>query len=336
MNGINEISRAKTTSYPKNFISVGDLDNAQIYKLFERCDELICTPRADLGQMARKTVALLFFQPSTRTRLGFASACADLGATAIGFESLLSSRASDATAETVADTVRAVSELCDMLVIRHFASGMANVASSVARVPVINAGDGTNEHPCQALSDIRMMDRRLGGILGKTIGIIGDPGARVLRSVILGLVALGVGKLLFLIPPTLPIRDEGITAVNVTLPADISLFISKARIQFDFVADIESLLRSCDAIEMMPVNISPLEAEPQGLKFKYQATPERFRLTRRKIIESASHCLIFHPGPRSDELDADTDDLENSMFRTQVREGHYFRMAIMDNLWKSE
>jgi len=194
----------------------------------------------------------------------------------------------------------------------------------------VNGGDGSNEHPTQALSDALLMQSRLGDLHGTVIGIVGDPGTRVLRSLTLLLVKLEVKKILFLVPPGASIfSEERHSVIHNTLPSDLRAVLSTSGVAFDFGSDVLDLLVEADAIEMLPVRIPSLEVDPKSLKANRVATPERFRMTRSKIELTGSKALVLHPGPRGDELHPAVDSLPNGLYFEQVRESIFMRMAVL-------
>lgn len=310
-------------------LGVGDLTADDVSAIFEVADTLRKAPADRCEQLLVGTVvATVFFQPSTRTRIGFELSAARLGAKTIGFGDVAATRSTISTGETFEDTIRVLDEFADILVIRHFVCGASDRAAALCSASVINAGDGTNEHPSQALADAWLMARNLGGLSGTTIGLVGDPESRVLRSLTVLLAKLGVGKLAFLIPPK---RDAGLDGpTEATLPADLRTTLDLAGVEYDFAADICELLVEADAIEMMPYRIPPLDAEPHTLsKPPAAVTPEPFRLTARKLQSTNSKTLVLHPGPRCDELAPDTDEMANSLYFRQVREATFMRMAVL-------
>jgi aspartate carbamoyltransferase catalytic subunit len=272
----------------------------------------------------------MFFQPSTRTRLGFESAALRLGARVTGFADPTTTRSVDYIAESFEDSVRVVSELTDVIVIRHHIAGAGRRAAAVARVPIVNGGDGSNEHPTQALADAWLMHRRLGGLDGAVVGLVGDPGTRVFRSLVLVLVRLGVSKVLFLVPPNLPLDGRPHDALlHTTLPGDVRAMLDRAGVGCEFRNDVTDLLIEADAIEMMPVEVPALEADPASLRKRPYTTPERFRITAAKMVSTASKALILHPGPRRDELHPDVDELPNGLYFEQISESLFMRMAVL-------
>lgn len=323
-----------TTRFPSNLVSVRDLTSDHVHALFQTAEDLRGMSHRERRHILDGTIlGIMFFQPSTRTRLGFEAAAMRLGGQVLGFADPATTRAVEFTAETLEDTAKVVGNLCDIAVMRHFVPGSARRAAAVCSVPLINGGDGSNEHPTQALSDVWLMSRRLGGLHGAVIGIVGDPGTRVFRSLLLLLAGMGVGKILFLVPPVLPFGLVGGTDfVHTSLPEDLHKALNRHGVGMEFRSTIDELLEECDAIEMMPVDIPSLEADPKSLQKHGHATPERFRMTAEKIDRTGSKALILHPGPRSDELHSDTDGLDNSLYFEQASESVYLRMAVMTSL----
>jgi aspartate carbamoyltransferase catalytic subunit len=320
--------------FPSDLVSVRDLTSDHVRALFQTAEELRGMPHRERRHILDGTVlGVMFFQPSTRTRLGFEAAAMRLGGQVLGFADAATTRAVEFTAETLEDTAKVVGNLCDIAVMRHFMPGSARRAAAACSVPLINGGDGSNEHPTQALSDVWLMSRRLGGLQGAIIGIVGDPGTRVFRSLLLLLAGMGVGRILFLVPPVLPFGLAGGTNfVHTSLPKDLHKALSHHGVGLEFRSTIDELLEECDAIEMMPVDIPSLEADPKSLQKDGHATPERFRMTAEKIDRTGSKALVLHPGPRSDELHPDTDGLDNSLYFEQASESVYLRMAVMASL----
>jgi aspartate carbamoyltransferase catalytic subunit len=294
-------------------------------------------PRQEAAMILKGMIlAVLFFQPSTRTRLGFEAAALRLGGKVTGFADPGSTRSVDYIAETLDDTVRVVSEFSDAIVLRHYVSGAGRRASQAAHCPVINGGDGANEHPTQALSDAWLMHRRCGGLSGLVVGLVGDPGTRVLRSLVYLLARLQVRRLLFLVPPSVPFQaDPAQKYVHTTLPADLVMALKAAGTAYEFRSDVTELLEEADAIEMMPIDVPALEADPRSLAPHGYVTPERYRVTASKIRAIASKALILHPGPRKDELHTDVDSLPSGLYFDQVADAIYLRMAVLEILCKT-
>lgn len=320
--------------FPDHLVSVRDLSHEQIRQLFDTATVLRAMSRREARTLlAGSIVATLFFQPSTRTRLGFEASALRLGASVIGFADPSTTRSVDYIAEPLEDTVQVVGGLADVIVMRHYVAGAARRAAHLAGVPVVNGGDGSNEHPTQALADTWLMSRRLGDLRGAVVGLVGDPGTRVLRSLVLALARLEVRQLLLVVPPHLPISAlEHSGVVHTTLPPDLRALLEDSKVAYEFRSDVCELLQEADAIEMMPVSIPSLDADPKSLSKQQQATPERYRITAAKIKYTGSRALVMHPGPRSEELHRDVDALPNGLYFEQVRESVFLRMAALAQL----
>jgi aspartate carbamoyltransferase catalytic subunit len=269
---------------------------------------------------AGKTVALLFFQPSTRTRMGFAAATVAIGAHSIGMEDMSASRSNERSGESLEDCAAVVSRLCDAIVVRHHEVGAADRMAAKSQKPVINAGDGWNEHPTQALVDVFAMRRGLGRITGKSIAFGGDPRGRTVRSLLQLLRFERPREIVFCPPP------------HYDVPADSLNMISGHQIRYRFVRDIEAALTECDAVMMAPYDMSDIGEPAASGYISPSTTPDSHVITPEKIERSRSRALIYHPLPRHDEIDPACDGLPNAMYFEQVRLSKYMRMAVLNRL----
>ena len=269
---------------------------------------------------AGKTIALLFFQPSTRTRMGFEAATVALGAHSIGIEDMSASRSNSRTGETLEDCAAVVSRLCDALVVRHHDVGAAARMAAKSQTPVINAGDGWNEHPTQALIDIFALRRGLGTIAGKSIAFGGDPRGRTVRSLSQQL-RLEAPKEVVFCPPA-----------HVAVPADVLSSLGEHQIRIRTIPDIVFALGECDAIMMAPYDMSDIGEPAASGYVSPKSTPASHVVTAAKIHSLRSPTLIYHPLPRLDEIDPDCDDLPNAMYFEQVRLSKFMRMAILHRM----
>jgi aspartate carbamoyltransferase catalytic subunit len=276
-----------------------------------------------MGQMKTggslgKTIALLFFQPSTRTRMGFEAATVALGASAIGVEDMSASRSNSRSGETLEDCGAVVSRFSDAIIVRHHESGAAERIASKSLKPVINAGDGWNEHPTQALVDIFALRRGLGTIRDKSIALGGDPRGRTVRSLAYLLRHEEPREIVFC-PPS-----------YYDIPADVLNILIEPRIRCRVVSDISHALAECDAIMMAPYDMSDIgEAAASGY-ISPKMSPDTHIITPEKIVRIGSKTLLYHPLPRHDEIHELCDDLPNAMYFEQVRLSKFMRMAVLD------
>jgi aspartate carbamoyltransferase catalytic subunit len=270
--------------------------------------------------LAGRTVALLFFQSSTRTRLGFEAATVALGAHAIGMEDMSASRTNARIGETLEDCAAVVSRLCDAIVVRHHETGAAARMAAKAVTPVINAGDGWNEHPTQALIDIYAMRRGLGTLRGKSIAFGGDPRGRVVRSLI-QLLRFEAPREIVFCPPA-----------RYDVPADLLSALSESQIPYRIIRAIQHALADCDAITMAPYDMSAIGEPPASGYVSPHDTPENYVITPEKIERTRSKALLYHPLPRFEEIDPACDLLPNAMYFEQVRLSKFMRMAVLHRL----
>jgi aspartate carbamoyltransferase catalytic subunit len=272
------------------------------------------------GGAGGKSVALLFFQPSTRTRLGFETATVAIGAHPIGMEDMTASRSNARTGESLEDCAAVVSRLCDALVVRHHESGAAARMAARSQAPVINAGDGWNEHPTQALVDVFALRRGLGTIAGKSIAFGGDPRGRTVRSLAQLLRFEAPKEIVFCPPP------------HHEVPADIVAALAEHQVRVRMIYDIRQALADCDAIMMAPYDMSDIGEPAASGYVSPKATPDSHTITAEKIEQTGSRTLIYHPLPRLDEINPDCDALPNAMYFEQVRLSKFMRMAVLHRI----
>ncbi len=302
----------------RHLLSARDLDIEDVDAFCQVADEF------EAGfvptHLSGRTVALLFFQSSTRTRLGFETAAVALGAHAIGMEDMSASRTNARVGESLEDCAAVVSRLCDAIVVRHHEPGVAARMAAKSVAPVINAGDGWNEHPTQALIDIYAMRRGLGTLRGKSIAFGGDPRGRVVRSLIQLLRFEAPREIVFCPPP------------RYGIPPDILTALIENQISFRIITDIRQALTDCDAITMAPYDMSEIgEPAASGFVSPHQ-TPESYVITLDKIEQTGSRALLYHPLPRFEEIDPSCDLSPNAMYFEQVRLSKFMRMAVLDRL----
>src|SRR5256885_2098531 len=218
-----------------------------------------------------KTVALLFFQPSTRTRMGFEAASVALGAHSIGMDDMSGSRSNVRSRETLEDCAAVVSRFCDAIVVRHHEKGAADRMAAKSQKPVINAGDGWNEHPTQALVDIFALRRGLGTVAGKSIAFGGDPRGRTVRSLVQLLRFEAPKEIVFCPPP------------HYDVPADSLNAITENQIRYRLIEDIEHALTDCDAIMMAPYDMSDIGEPAASGYVSPNTTPDSHVITPEKI-----------------------------------------------------
>jgi aspartate carbamoyltransferase catalytic subunit len=304
----------------KHLLSATTLDIDEVDELCHAADEFEAG-HVSTQRLAGKTVALLFFQSSTRTRVGFEAATVALGAHAIGMENMSSSSRSNArVGESLEDCAAVISRLSDAIVVRHHEEGAAARMAATSVAPVINAGDGWNEHPTQALIDIYAMRRGLGTLRGKSIAYGGDPRGRVVRSLMHLLRFEAPREIVFCPPP------------HYQVPADVLSTIAENQISCRVITKIDHALLDCDAIMMAPYDMSDCGEPASSNYVSIHDTREGYVITAEKIERTRSKALLYHPLPRFDEIDPSCDILPNAMYFEQVRLSKFMRMAVLDRM----
>jgi aspartate carbamoyltransferase catalytic subunit len=303
----------------KHLLSATELDIDDVDE-FCRVAEAFEAGAVPSQQWAGKTVALLFFQPSTRTRLGFEAATVSLGAHSIGMADMSASRTNARTRESLEDCAAVVSRFSDAIVVRHHESGAAARMAVTSVKPVINAGDGWNEHPTQALIDIYALRRGLGSLRGRSVAFGGDPRGRVVRSLVQLLRFEAPKEIVFCPTP------------HYEVPADLLTAITEYQIAYRIIADIQHALTDCDAIMMAPYDMSEIGEPGSSNYVSPHDTPDTHVITPEKIERTRSRTLLYHPLPRFEEIHPSCDALPNARYFEQVRLSKFMRMAVLDRM----
>lgn len=294
----------------KHLLGIKDITREDIELIFETADnfkEVINRPIKKVPSLRDVTIANVFFENSTRTRLSFELAQKRLSADVVNFSA---SNSSVKKGETLLDTVNNILAMkVDMIVMRHASVGAPHYLSKHINANIVNAGDGTHEHPTQALLDAFSIREKLGSVSGKKIAIIGDIlHSRVALSNIFALQKLGA-KIMVCGPPTL-------------LPK----FIGQLGVEVEY--DVRKALLWCDV-----ANVLRIQLERQQIKYfpSLREYSLYYGITK-KILESLKkQIVIMHPGPinRGVELSSDAADSQHSIILDQVENGVAVRMAVL-------
>ncbi len=263
-----------------------------------------------IRNMEGQVVASLFFEPSTRTRLSFETAINRLGARVVTVASAASS--SVAKGETLADTIRTIDGYVDVIVMRHPMKGAAQLAADNASHPVINGGDGTGQHPTQALLDLYTIRKEKGVLGGHTITFLGDlKNGRTVHS--LGyFMALCKNKMIFVSPKSLK------------MPAEITADLKSRGAEIEETEDVEKALSVSDIVYVTRVQRERFE-NPED----YEKVKGVYVINRAMINKAKKGITILHPLPRIDEIATDVDDYEGAAYFRQAHNGLYVRMALL-------
>src|SRR5687768_10262693 len=294
----------------KHLLGIKDITRDDIELIFETADnfkEIINRPIKKVPSLRDVTIANIFFENSTRTRLSFELAERRLSADVVNFSS---STSSVKKGETLLDTVNNILAMkVDMVVMRHASAGAAHFLAKHIKANIVNAGDGTHEHPTQALLDAYSIREKLGGISGKKVAIIGDIlHSRVALSNIFALQKLGA-KVMVCGPPTL-------------LPK----FIAQLGVQVEL--DVMKALEWCDV-----ANVLRIQLERQQIKYfpSLREYSLYYGINKKMLDNLEKEIVIMHPGPinRGVELTSDAADSSHSIILDQVENGVAVRMAVL-------
>ena len=296
----------------KNLMNITDLTVEEIDELIAVAEDIIANPVKYQDACRHKLLATLFFEPSTRTRLSFESAMHRLGGSVVGFSEASSS--SSAKGESLSDTVQTVGCYADIIAMRHPKEGAPVVAARRAGVPIINAGDGSHNHPTQTLTDLLTIWRCKKRFDGLTIGLCGDlKFGRTVHSLV-GAMARYTGiKFIFIAPeelrfPRYIIEDE----------------LESRGIEYKEVATMEEVMPELDVLYMTRVQRERFfnEADYIRLKDTYILTPD-------KLVPAKKDMIVMHPLPRVNEISVAVDDDPRAMYFPQAKNGMFIRMALI-------
>jgi aspartate carbamoyltransferase catalytic subunit len=299
----------------RHLLSAGDLTRADAELLLETAEELRSLadrPIKKLPALRGRTVVNLFFEDSTRTRISFEAAAKRLSADVINFSAKGSSLSKGESLKDTSLTLEAMG--ADAVVVRHWASGAPHLLANAgwSRSSVVNAGDGTHEHPTQALLDAFTMWRHLGNLDGRRVAIVGDVlHSRVARSNALLLTTLGAEVTLVAPPTLLPVGVEGWDA--------------------ETSYDLDAVLPKADVVMMLRVQRERMTLQGGGFFPTAREYSRRYGLDGRRMGTLQEHTIVMHPGPmiRGMEITADVADSSRSVIVEQVTNGVAVRMAVL-------
>ncbi|HOT04443.1 MAG TPA: aspartate carbamoyltransferase [Methanolinea sp.] len=292
----------------RHIISIRDLDRAEIDGMLDHAQALQ-ERRYDSEALKGRLLGLLFFEPSTRTRMSFASAIARLGGDSISMDSVEAS--SMVKGETLADTIRVVSGYVDAIVLRHPKEGAARLASEFAQVPVINAGDGAGQHPSQTLLDLYTIRQSM-PLDGVTVGLLGD-----LRY---GRTAHSLAHALSLYRATL----HTISPKGLELPSGLASELRDTGTDVIEHDDVQEVVKDLDVLY-----VTRIQRERFPDSASYFKVASSYRVTPELLTGVRDHLIVLHPLPRVNEIDPRVDHLPYARYFEQSANGIPVRMAML-------
>lgn len=293
----------------RSLVSISDLSKDEILELIEKASHFEANPNRDI--LAGKVVATLFFEPSTRTRLSFETAVNRLGGRVIGFSD--ANTTSSSKGETLHDTIMMVSNYADLIVMRHHIEGAARYASEFSPVPIINAGDGANQHPSQTMLDLYSIAKTQGTLNDLTITMVGDlKYGRTVHSLLMAMSHFHP-------------KFNFIACDELKMPIEYKEFCDNHGIEYHESHDFsEELINESDILYMTRV-----QRERFTDLMEYERVKDRYLLHRNMLAKAKPNLRILHPLPRVNEIDYDIDETPYAYYFQQAKNGLYAREALI-------
>jgi aspartate carbamoyltransferase catalytic subunit len=295
----------------KSLVSINDFTREEHIRILDLAEEFEKNPTQHI--LLNYVVATLFFEPSTRTRLSFESAASRLGAKVIGFSEPGSS--SVQKGESLRDTILTVSNYSDIIVMRHPKEGSARFASEVASVPIINAGDGANQHPTQTLLDMYSIRKTQGTLDNLNIAFVGDlKYGRTVHSLVIAL--CNYNTTFHLVSPA-----------ELKLPSSVKLHIKEENLAYHQYTDILEVIPKVDILYM-----TRIQKERFSDPIDYEKVKNSYILRNAMLDNAKPNFRIMHPLPRVNEIAVDVDDNPKAYYFTQALNGVYVRQALLASI----
>ncbi|MDD4848211.1 MAG: aspartate carbamoyltransferase [Bacteroidales bacterium] len=295
----------------KSLISIHDLSKEEIYEILDLAEKFEQKPKQRI--LRDYIVATLFFEPSTRTRLSFESAANQLGARIIGFSD--ASNSSVQKGESLKDTIMTVSLYSDIIVMRHPIEGSARLASEVSDVPIINAGDGANQHPTQCLLDLYSIRKTQGTLDNLNIALVGDlKYGRTVHSLVEAMCKFNAT--FHLVSPDI-----------LKLPSSVKQHIKDAHLKYEQYTDLEDVTDKVDILYM-----TRIQRERFSEPMEYERVKNAYILHNNMLDNSKPNLRVLHPMPRVNEINEDVDCNPKAYYFQQALNGVYVRQALLSNM----
>lgn len=299
----------------KSLVSINDYSKEEILDILLLASEFEKNPNQK--SLEGKIIATLFFEPSTRTRLSFETAVSRLRGRIIGFSDVATS--SSVKGETLHDTIRMVASYADAIVMRHPLEGAARYASEISPVPVVNAGDGANQHPSQTLLDLYSILKTQGTLENLKICLVGDLRyGRTVHSLIMAMSHFNP-TFRFIAPDELKMPDE------------YKQFCKRNNIHYEEVAELVGSFDDADILY-----ITRVQKERFLDLMEFERVKNVYTLRNNMLENTKSNLKIMHPLPRVNEIDQDVDSSAKAYYFQQAQNGLYVRQAIISKVLNIE
>jgi aspartate carbamoyltransferase catalytic subunit len=295
----------------RSLVSIEDYSKDEILKILDLAAEFEARPVQKI--LEGYVVASLFFEPSTRTRLSFESAVNKLGGRVIGFSEAGSS--SVKKGESLKDTILTVANYSDLIVMRHPLEGAAKFASEVSPVPIVNAGDGANQHPTQTLLDMYSIRKTQGTLANLNVFLVGDlKYGRTVHSLLMAMSKFNT-TFNFISPDELKMPDE------------YKIYLDNLGLKYYEHTDFTEYISEADIVYMTRV-----QRERFSDPVEYEKVKNVYVLRNKMLENTKPNMRILHPLPRVNEINEDVDSNEKAYYFTQALNGVFTRQAILTSI----
>ncbi|MCD6090786.1 MAG: aspartate carbamoyltransferase [Bacteroidales bacterium] len=295
----------------RSLISINDYSKEEYLHILDIAEDFEKNPHQKI--LENHVIATLFFEPSTRTRLSFESAISQLGGKIIGFTDASSSSVSKG--ETLMDTIKTVANYSDLIVMRHPLDGSARWASEVSNVPIINAGDGANQHPTQCLLDMYSIRKTQGTLENIHIAFVGDlKYGRTVHSLVIALTQFNAT--FHLVSPE-----------ELKLPSVIKKYIKDAGLKYHQYTNMEAIMNKIDILYM-----TRIQRERFADPMEYERVKNSYILKNKMLENSKPTMRVLHPLPRVNEIEETVDKNPKAYYFQQARNGVYVREALLASI----
>jgi aspartate carbamoyltransferase catalytic subunit len=292
----------------RSLISINDYSKEEYYKILDKAEEFEKNPRQKI--LDKYVIASLFFEPSTRTRLSFESAVQMLGGRIIGFTDAGTS--SVKKGESLRDSIITVANYSDLIIMRHPVDGSARFASEVSSVPIINAGDGSNQHPTQCLLDLYSIRKTQGTLENLNVAFVGD--LKHGRTVHSNVIALSEFNTTYHL----------VSPLELKLPSAVKQHIKDKNLKYHQYTELEDVIDKADIIYM-----TRIQKERFSDPMEYEKVKNSYILRQSMLKNAKNNMRILHPMPRVNEIETAVDSDEKAYYFQQALNGVYVRQALL-------
>ena len=295
----------------RSLISISDYTPEEICHVLDIAEDFEKNPHQNL--LNGRIIASLFFEPSTRTRLSFETAIQLLGGNVIGFSSTAGT--SIQKGESLADTITMVASYADLIVMRNPIEGSARFASEVSKVPVINAGDGANQHPTQCMLDLYSIRKTQGTLENLEITLVGDlKYGRTVHSLVEAMCNFNA-------------KFNLVSPVELKLPSVVKQHIKDRDLEYHQYTELEDAIPHSDIIYMTRIQRERFP-DPE----EYEKVKNSYVLRNAMLENSKPNCRVLHPLPRVNEIHVDVDANPKAYYFQQAQNGVYARQALIASI----